>query len=463
MGCSETDSELLPTKSNERIAGTVEYTLMVIALTVATSIFFLGWISHILGLSLLQSMVSAFLGTTAVSVLLYLNGYLGVKEGIPYLVQLKLSFGSGGAILPMFITVFVDLIWYAIDGFIAAWAMTEMGLVVLGWPSDEIMAQGLAYTPITLIVYLVAIAFIGMGKIRSIKWLDIISGPLILIFFGWFVFYIMGIPSLQKPIPVWEGGVSWTSSEFLLNTAIQTAWWGMIVPNISDICRYNKSTKALAYGHILGLVLPQIVGTTIGFVGSYLVGGNLSPIDIIAVYSPTPILGAVGLFFAFLATSTTALTGYLPGIANIFIRILRVNWKWSVIVLTIISFFIAPWYIKGSLKIAYRLIEIIWYYSIFLGPVAGIMIVDYWVIRRRKIIVKELYNPNSRIYNNGLCKTGVGSFLIGIIGQYIISMIQGKLYYVFGVPLPGLELAWYYGFIISGLAYYIWKKLELRL
>ncbi|MBC7113943.1 MAG: cytosine permease, partial [Candidatus Methanomethyliales bacterium] len=433
-----------------------------VALTIATSIFFLGWISQTLGLSLFQTVISSFIGSGVVAFLLYLNGYPGVKEGIPYPIQLRLSFGNKGAVLPMLMVVIVDLIWYAIDGFIASWAMTEMILVILGWPSDKIVAQGLAYTPITLVVYLAALVVIGMGKIRSIKWVDTLSGPLIFIFFGWFVFYMMDMPQFAaKVIPIWDGGVSWLSSEFLLNTAIQTSWWGMIVPNISDICRYNKSTRALAWGHILGLVFPQVLGATIGFVGTYLAGGNLSPIDIIAIYSPTPILGALGLFFAFLSTGTTALTGYLPGIMNAFIRIFGLTWRKVLFMVTVLSFFIAPWYIKDSLGIAYQLLNITWYYSMFLGPVAGVMIVDYWLVRRRRIVVEELYNNDSKsIYKNGVFWTGVGSFIIGLIGQYIAAIIQGKFYYAFGFPLPGLELAWYYGFIISGLAYYIWSRLK---
>ncbi|MGC8937073.1 MAG: cytosine permease [Candidatus Methanomethylicaceae archaeon] len=244
-----------------------------------------------------------------------------------------------------------------------------------------------------------------------------------------------------------------------MNTAIQTAWWGMIVPNICDICRYNKSTKALAYGHILGLVLPQVVGTALGYVGTYLAGGNLSPIDIIAIYSPTAALGVLGLFFSFLATGTTALTGYLPGLMNAFIRIFKFSWNRVLVIVTVISFFIAPWYIKDSLGIAYQLLNITWYYSMFLGPVVGVMIFDYWIVRKRRIVVEELYNDhNSSMYQNGVFWAGIGSFAIGIIGQYISAVIQGKFYYAFSIPLPGLELVWYYGFVISGLTYYIWMK-----
>ncbi len=102
---------------------------------------------------------------------------------------------------------------------------------------------------------------------------------------------------------------------------------------------------------------------------------------------------------------------------------------------------------------AYQLLNITWYYGMFLGPVAGVMIVDYWLIRRRRIMVEELYNNGSKsIYKNGIFLTGVGSFAIGMIGQYIATIIQGKLYYTFGFPLPGLGLEWHYGFMISGLA-----------
>ena len=93
----------------------------------------------------------------------------------------------------------------------------------------------------------------------------------------------------------------------------------------------------------------------------------------------------------------------------------------------------------------------------WLGPIAGVMVVDFWVLRRRRIIIKELYNPNGIYkYTGGFNIVGLVSFFAGIIGEYIISAIQGNLQVYFDIiPVPGIELAWYYGFFISAIVHLI--------
>ncbi|MEM1856357.1 MAG: cytosine permease, partial [Candidatus Methanomethylicaceae archaeon] len=124
MGCSEITSDLLPI--TKKSVGTIEYTLMMVSLTIATSIFFLGWISQILGLSLIQAIVSSIIGSFIVAFLICLNGHAGVRYGIPFPIQLRPSFGKLGAFIPIIMIIIVDIVWYGIDGFIASWAMIEM-------------------------------------------------------------------------------------------------------------------------------------------------------------------------------------------------------------------------------------------------------------------------------------------------------------------------------------------------
>lgn len=90
METSSVSKELHPIKSEQKIIGTTGYTLMILSMTITTSIFFLGWISQVLGLSLAQTIVAAFIGNAAVAIVMYLNGYVGVKEDIPFPIQLHL-------------------------------------------------------------------------------------------------------------------------------------------------------------------------------------------------------------------------------------------------------------------------------------------------------------------------------------------------------------------------------------
>lgn len=451
--------ELLPVKPEQRSVGGLGYTLMILSMTITTSIFFLGWLSQILGLSLIQTIVAATIGNLVVAAVMTLNGYVGVKFGIPFPVQLRYTFGFKGSIIPLVVRVIVSLFWYGVDGFIAAWAITEMAMLVAGVPTDVIMAEGLKYTPITFVLYLLFVWAVGMKKIKGIKILDSISGPLLLVFFAWFVWYLT--QRFPEPVPLWGGEVSWLSSNFFLAVAVQTAWWGTIALNVSDICRYNKSKSSLYVGHIVGLVLPQILGTYLGFVATYLTGGTNSPIDIIANYTPTPLLGIFGLLFATLATGSTNVTGDVPAAANGIIRIIKVSWGKAVTIATIIAWLvIGPYsiiYWAKALDVANYLLLFNWYYSMWLGPIAGVMIVDFWVLRRGRIILEELYNPNGIYkYSGGFNWVGLVSFFAGIIGEYVISAMQGNLSWYFNfIPVPGIELAWYYGFFIAAIAHLI--------
>jgi NCS1 family nucleobase:cation symporter-1 len=461
--------ELYPVKPEGRFTGSIGYTLMIIAMAISTSIFFLGWIPVVFGLSLVQALITGLLGNLFVALLMTLNGWVGTKEGIPYAMQLRTSFGNRGSLLPMTVRMIVSLLWYGIDGFIAGWAMTEMVLVVAGWSGDRIIAEGMQYIVVFFIIYLIAVVIIGSGKIKTIKLLDAVSGPLLFIFFGWFLFYLMGLPQFAGVnLPIWSGGMyggePWFGTAVLTVLAFQAMYWTTISVNVSDICRYNKGTKTLIPGHFIGLVVPQTVAIGLGFAACYFAGGNLSPIDIIAKYSPTPLLGVIGLGFAFLATSTTNLTGDIPATTNAAIKIFGVSWNKALIIATVIAFFIAPWwYVSNSLGMAYQLVNFTYYYGIFLGPIIAIMIVDYWLVRKRKIFVDELYKGRGvYYYQGGILWAGVGSFIIGIIGQYVIAFAQGGIYYAWGIPLPGLETVWVYGIIIAGAAYYLWAAVDKK-
>jgi NCS1 family nucleobase:cation symporter-1 len=444
-------------------------------MTITTSIFFLGWLSQILGLSLIQTIVAATIGNIVVAIIMTLNGYVDIKYGIPFPVQLRYTFGYKGSIVPLLVRVIVSIFWYGVDGYIAAWAITEMAMLIAGVPVEIIVTEGLKYTPITFVLYLIFVWGVGMKKIKGIKYLDSIAGPLLLVFFAWFVWHLTTVfPG--KAIPMWESQVGWFSSNFFLAVAVQTAWWGTIALNVSDICRYNKKMSSLPIGHIFGLVVPQIVGTYLGFVATYLTGGVFSPIDIIAKYTPVPALGFFGLLFATLATGSTNVTGDVPAAANGVIRLIYVSWEKAVTIATFLAWLvIGPYsilYWAQALDVANYLLLFNWYYSMWLGPIAGVMVVDFWIFRRGRILLKELYNPDGIYkYTSGFNIFGLAAFLLGIIGEYVISAAQGTLQIYFGfLPVPGIELAWYYGFFIAavfqlifGFAFRSYTMPELKL
>lgn len=101
-----------------------------------------------------QALVAALIGNGVVAVIMTLNGWVGVKYGIPFPIQLRSVFGVKGSLIPMLVRTIVSIFWYGVDGYIAAWAMTAGAMLAIGVPPDVIVAQSLLYTPLTFTIYL---------------------------------------------------------------------------------------------------------------------------------------------------------------------------------------------------------------------------------------------------------------------------------------------------------------------
>ncbi|OYT51913.1 MAG: hypothetical protein B6U73_00970, partial [Desulfurococcales archaeon ex4484_204] len=82
------------------------------------------------------------------------------------------------------------------------------------------------------------------------------------------------------------------------------------------------------------------------------------------------------------------------------------------------------------------------------------MVIDHWIFRRGKIDIALLYDPEGPQVSGGFSVIGLVSFFAGIIGEYIISASRGapQVYFNF-IPVPSIELAWYYGFFISAIVH----------
>ena len=169
-----------------------------------------------------------------------------------------------------------------------------------------------------------------------------------------------------------------------------------------------------------------------------------------------PIIALLGLVFAALATASTNLTGDIPAVGNGIIQFFKVSWRKSIVIATVIAFFVGPWWaFKESLDVAIYLTEFTSAYGCWLGPIASVMVADYWIGKKRNISVKELYNPKG-IYH-GFSMIGLSSMAIGILGEYVIGFMTNSLkWYI--IPFPGVELSWYYGFVISFLVYFVWMQ-----
>ena len=248
----------------------------------------------------------------------------------------------------------------------------------------------------------------GYKGTESIKWMETWGAPILIgvgaLLIAW-AFYVAGgvwglLDATNRIKP--KEGVSFLSI-FLPSLNAMISFWATLALNIPDFTRYARSQRDQVLGQIIGLP------TTMGFYAFVGVCGTLGAIIVFGepIWDPSellarfnmPILSIVGGFAIFLATITTNIAANVVAPANAFSNLAPklITYRMGVIATGIIGLLIQPWklladpsgYIFGWLGI----------YGSFLGPLAGLYLADYYLVRRQRLSLHDLYVPGSGKYN----------------------------------------------------------------
>jgi NCS1 family nucleobase:cation symporter-1 len=229
------------------------------------------------------------------------------------------------------------------------------------------------------------------------------------------------------------------------------AFWSTLALNIPDFCRYAKSQKAQVVGQ--SIALPTTMGL-FSFIGVAVASATVvvfgeaiwDPAAILAKFSPFVIfLGTLGIILATLTTNVAAnVVAPARAIENLAPR--RLTFGIGAIITGLVALLMQPWYILEN----FGNYIFLWLgtYGALLGPIDGIAIADYWLVRKRRIHLTELYRPDGMYsYQGGVNRHAVWAMLIGIAVPFISKSI------------PGLTViwdnAWTCGLLVS-LFLYTW-------
>jgi NCS1 family nucleobase:cation symporter-1 len=391
--------DLMPIPRSQQKYGGWTWMLMMFSMNTCIPMFFLGPIGQGLGLNLWQAIWGSLIGNFFAVLVMWLNGVAGIKYGLNYPVQLRSSFGFGGGHVPVVLRGLAGLMWFGIEAWAGSLAITMIVVKLTGVPADQVTAVAIKYMIIALVVYLGSFVLVMLFGLQGIGQMANWAGPIMLIYFIWLVIWLLTRAEFKPNIPnLWTSKVSYFSIPFLAYLAVQTNWWATVALNISDISRGINPDKKGAFGTglFVGIVLCQILGTFLGFTAATLTG-TILPQEIIVKYSPATIWAIVGLLFAFLAPWSTDMTANSIPLFNILMSTFKLRWKPAVIIGTIITFFVVPWWHVQSGQQYIDYIQA-WAgnYGILLGPIAGIMIADYWIIRKQKYDMQTLYTKPAK-------------------------------------------------------------------
>ncbi|ABL69219.1 NCS1 family nucleobase:cation symporter-1 [Paracoccus denitrificans] len=467
------NEDQLPTTVAERTWTWVSISALWVGMVVCIPTYLLA--SYLIGAGMdwKQAVITILLANAIVLIPMVLIGHAGAKYGIPFPVLLRSSFGPMGARIPAVARGIVACGWFGIQTWVGGSAI----YVILNTLSGGLFAsEALPILGINLTEFLCFLAFWGLHLYfikhgtESIRWLETWSAPfliamgLALLAWAWVKAGGFG-PMLSAPSQFAPGqpkeGQFW--SVFWPSLTGMIGYWATLALNIPDFTRHARSQKDQFLGQLIGLPLPMAL---FAFISAAVTSATIV-IYGEAIWDPiqlTERMGGVGIIVALVAlivaTLTTNLAANVVAPAHGFSNLApsRINLRRGGYITAAIGLAMFPWLLIN------HIVDLLVAFSALLGPIAGVMLADYYLLRGTRLSVPDLFRRGG-IYegSGGNNWAGIGALILGILPNILGFMVAIGL----SSSAPALFMsiytyAWFVGLFVAGIAYLVLSKLLNR-
>src|SRR5881398_1676417 len=408
--------DLAPVDAAHRTWGTYNYAALWVSMSVNILTYMLAASLIQGGMDWKQAVLTVFIGNTIVLAPMLLNSHPGAKYGIPFPVLARASFGVLGANVAAVLRALVACGWFGIQSWIGGEAISTL-LVTLA-PGWKQVPHGTAIC--FLLFWLINVAVILKG-IEYIRILQGISAPVLLgvglLLLGW-AYHAAGGFGPMLAVPSRFSSFS-DFLKFLIPALNATVgFWATISLNIPDFTRFAKNQRAQAIGQALALpttmTLYAFIGVAVTSATVVIFGSAIwDPVQLLSRFH-SPVAVVVSLVAILLATLNVNIGANVVSPANDFSNLWprRISFKIGGVITCFMGIAIMPWKLLAN----YKTFIFGWLggYAAVLGPVAGNMICDYFVIRRRVLIVDDLYlRRGAYEYSSGFNWRAVTALALG--------------------------------------------------
>src|ERR1700733_4384215 len=432
-----------------RTWGTYNYAALWVSMSVNILTYMLAASLIQGGMNWKQAVFTVFLGNTIVLVPMLLNSHPGARYGVPFPVLARASFGVLGANVAAVLQALVACGWFGIQTWIGGEAISTLIATLL--PSWRNFPYDTAVCFLAFWIFNLAVILKGVEYIRVLQG---ISAPVLLavglLLLAWAYRAAGGFgPMLAAP----SRFASFPDFlKFLIPALNATVgFWATVSLNIPDFTRFARSQRQQMIGQAVALPTTMTLYSLIGI----LVTSATVVIYGTAIWDPVQLLSrfhshvavVISLFAILLATLNVNIGANVVSPANDFSNLWprKISFRTGGVMTCFMGIALMPWKLLSN----YRTFILGWLggYAAFLGPVAGIMICDYFVIRRRVLQVDDLY-----------LRGGLYEYSRGFNGRALIALALGA-----GTALAGLgissvralyDYSWFVGFAVSFAAYY---------
>ena len=423
------------------------------------------------GMSWWQAMWTIFLGNTIVLLPMILNAHAGARYGIPFPVFARASFGVLGANVPALLRALVACGWFGIQTWFGGAALYQLARQV--WPGIETLPAvlpgwvGLSSGEAMgfMLFWAFNVWFIVKGT-ESIKWLESLAAPFLLLVGLALLFWAHQRAGgfgeiLSQPSRFQSAGEFWPV--FFPSLTAMVGFWATLSLNIPDFTRYAKSQRDQVLGQAIGLpttmTLFAFIGVAVTSATALIFpGGGV-------IWDPVVLLGRIGgplvvllsMLALSVATLTTNLAANVVSPANDFSNLApsRISFRTGGLITALLGIAIMPWKLLASSQ-GYIFTWLIGY-SALLGPIGGILIADYFLLRRRELDVNDLYRRGGRYeYRGGVNPAAIIALLAGVapcVPGFLAQALPGRFGEVGELWKSVYAYAWFAGLGIASVVY----------
>jgi NCS1 family nucleobase:cation symporter-1 len=448
--CNE---DIAPTSIAQRTWTTYNIAALWIGMSVCIPTYMLasGLIAG--GMNWWQAICTILLGNVIVLVPMILNAHAGTKYGIPFPVLARASFGTLGSNIPALMRAVVACGWFGIQTWIGGQAINAMLVVLI--PSWSAFAAGpwISFA----IFWGMNVYFIIKGT-ESIRWLESLAAPFLIIvglgLLGWA--YVRGGgwgPILSQPSKFQSVGEFW--KVFVPSLTGMVGFWATLSLNIPDFSRYAKSQRAQMMGQALGLpttmTLYSFIGVAVTSATIIIFGEAIwDPVALLAKFD-NPAVIILSMISLLVATLTTNIAANVVSPANDLANLMpkKISFRTGGLITACIGVLMMPWKLLSD----YGTYIFGWLigYSSFLGPIAGVLIADYFFIRRRTLNLKDLYVRGGEYeFSGGFNLRAIVALACGI-AVALAGAFVGELRWLY-------DYAWFVGFAVAFTVYAVIMK-----
>lgn len=467
-------ADLAPVPFSKRTWTTWNYAALWISMSLCIPTYMLASSLIEGGMNWWQSILTIFIGNTIVLVPMILNGHAGAKYGISFPVFARASFGTKGANIPAMLRAIVACGWFGIQTWIGGFALYQMFRLWI--PSLETLPQifpdsfqlqtGPAICFLLFWLLNMFVVYLGVESIKKLLVFKAIFLPLAaLALLFWAIDAADGLGPILNTPSKFANSTDFFKFFFPALTGM-VGFWATLSLNIPDFTRYATSQKAQINGQAIGLptsmTLFAFVGVVVTSATAIVFGTTIWDPVVLAGKFESKALVSIAMIAVAISTLATNIAANIVSPANDFAHLAprKINFRTGGYITGVIGVLIFPWKLIAD-PTGYIFTWLIAYSSL-LGPVGGILIADYFFIRKKELQLKELYNSKGIYsYSKGFNNAAIIALWVGILPN-----VPGFLVTVKVVPKEAVaewiahlyNYAWFVGFAVSAIVYWLLMK-----